>query len=194
MNPKKIALATVRVIATNARLGCGKATHGKKLRYAPETCLALTDRVYLSRSGHLMFGRIFRTRGNCTFNVQESGSLVFGNDVFVNSNCMFNCRRSITVGDGCEFGPHVLVYDHDHDFRVDGGLKDQQFSYGDVSIGKNCWIGAGAIILRGTVIGDGCVVGAGCILKGKYPSNTLIIQPRETSVLSINRMTHSEDV
>ena len=48
-----------------------------------------------------------------------------------------------------------------------------------VIIGKNCWIGAGTIILKGSQIGDNCVVGAGCVLKGNYADDSLIIQKRD---------------
>lgn len=181
MQFKKTALAALRVAATNVRLLGGKAVHGRRLRYSPVTCLALSDSVAISPAAGIDFGRGLRTRGGCSFNAQESGRLSFGRDVFLNRGCLFNCRSSISVGDGCEFGPNVVVYGHDHAFRG-GALKDGGFKYGDVRIGKNCWIGAGTVILRGTVLGDGCVVGAGSVVKGEYPAGSLVLQRRQTEV------------
>jgi acetyltransferase-like isoleucine patch superfamily enzyme len=43
-----------------------------------------------------------------------------------------------------------------------------------ISIGKNCFIGCNAIILKGTVLGDGCVVGAGAVVSGKFENNSVI--------------------
>jgi acetyltransferase-like isoleucine patch superfamily enzyme len=94
------------------------------------------------------------------------------------------CRQSVDIGSGTEFGPNVLVYDHDHEWRG-GALKEGNFLTDSVFIGKNCWIGAGCIVLRGTRIGDGCVVAAGSVLKGEYPTGSLIYQRRETVVRDI---------
>lgn len=184
MEIKKILVAAARVATTNIRLLGGKIVHGRKLRYGLVTCLALTDSVSISNSASINFGRFLHTRGGCSFNVQEFGSLTFGRAVFLNKGCLFNCHSSISVGDGCEFGPGVMVYDHDHSFRG-GVFKTGEYLYGDVVIGENCWIGAGTIILRGTVIGDGCVIGAGSIVKGHYPPRTLILQKRSTELSSL---------
>lgn len=182
---KKILKAGIRVATTNVRLGLGRLVHGSKLKFNPVTCLALSDEVYLSKESRIDFGKRLRTRGGCVFNVQNSGSLRFGSDVFLNKGCQFNCRSSISVGDGCEFGSNVLVYDHDHDYRNPGGIKAKRFNMCDVAIGNNCWIGSNVIMLRGTVIGDGCIVAAGTVLKGEYPSNSLIIEKRETVVRAV---------
>ena len=42
-------------------------------------------------------------------------------------------------------------------------------------IGKNCWIGAGAIILPGITIGDNVVVGAGSIVTKDLPSDVVAV-------------------
>ena len=96
---------------------------------------------------------------------------------------MLVCRQSITIGEGCEFGPGVLVYDHDHDFRV--GLEKKEYKCSDVVIGDHVWIGANTVILRGAVIGDNCVIGAGSVVRGNVPSNTILVQKRENTFVPI---------
>ena len=184
MSLKKILRAVARVASTNVRLVFGKLAHGRRLRYSPVTCLALSDVVEISPTGSLNLSRGLRTRGRCSFNVQESGSLSFGEEVFLNSGCQFNCHSRIKVGAGCEFGSNVLVYDHDHVYQG-GTLKEGAFQYGDVSIGPNCWIGSNTIILRGTTLGEGCIVGAGTVLKGEYPAGSLVFQKRQTTIRSV---------
>lgn len=45
----------------------------------------------------------------------------------------------------------------------------------DVTIGKDCFIGARTVILGGTKIGDHCIVGAGTVILGKtYPDYSII--------------------
>lgn len=43
-----------------------------------------------------------------------------------------------------------------------------------VTIGKDCWIGANAIILPGVTIGDLCVVAAGSVVTKDVPSGVLV--------------------
>ena len=44
-----------------------------------------------------------------------------------------------------------------------------------VRIGRNCWIGAGAIILPGVTIGDNVVIGAGSVVTKDIPSNVVAV-------------------
>lgn len=183
-NLKKMLKAGIRVAATNIRLGFGKLVHGGKLKFSPVTCLALSDEICLSKESRIDFGKRLRTRGGCVFNVQDSGELRFGFGIFLNKGCQFNCRCGITVGDGCEFGPNALVYDHDHKYQR-GLFKEGDFLCDSIQIGSNCWIGANVVILRGTKLGDGCVIAAGSVVKGEYPAGSLILQKRETEIRSI---------
>ena len=45
------------------------------------------------------------------------------------------------------------------------------------TIGDECLIGMGAIVLNGAVLGDGCIVGAGAVVTGKMnaPENSLLL-------------------
>ena len=47
-----------------------------------------------------------------------------------------------------------------------------------MTIGKNCWIGAGAIILPGVTIEDNSVIAAGSVIVKNVDANTLIINKR----------------
>lgn len=61
------------------------------------------------------------------------------------------------------FGPNVTVATAGHPILPE--LREQVYQYNfPVTIGRNCWIGAGAIILPGVSIGDGSVIGAGAWL------------------------------
>lgn len=44
-----------------------------------------------------------------------------------------------------------------------------------VRIGKNCWIGAGALIMPGVTIGDNTVIGAGSVVTKDIPSNVVAV-------------------
>lgn len=138
--------------------------------------------ITIERGSNCKFGRKFRMRGGSRIRVRKGASLSIGNDISVNHGCMIVCRDNIEIGDYVQFGPNVLIYDHDHDYRAEGGVKAGKFVTSPVKIGNNVWIGANSVILRGTEIGDNCVFGAGSIIKGKYDSDSVIVQKRIDNV------------
>ena len=44
-----------------------------------------------------------------------------------------------------------------------------------VRIGRNCWLGAGVIVLPGVSIGDNAVIGAGSVVTRDVPANVLAV-------------------
>ena len=93
----------------------------------------------------------------------------------------------MTIGNRCEFGPNVIVVDHDHDFRSCNGIRDRKYIIEDVTIGDDVWIGANSVILKGTVLGNGCVVGAGSVIHGVYDDNTVIYSTRDVETKPYQR-------
>jgi acetyltransferase-like isoleucine patch superfamily enzyme len=53
----------------------------------------------------------------------------------------------------------------------------------DVIIGKNCWIGIGAIILPGVILGHHTVVGAGAIVTKSFPEGHVVIAGNPAKVI-----------
>lgn len=91
----------------------------------------------------------------------------FGNGIYANFNLTLVDDTHIYVGDGTMFGPNVTVATAGHPILP---LLRPQYQYNmPVHIGKNCWIGAGAIILPGITIGDYSVVGAGSVVTKDIP-------------------------
>lgn len=121
-------------------------------------------------------------RSQSRIRVRNGAELVIGDDISLNHGCMIVSREKIVIGNGVQFGPNILLYDHDHDYKASGGISVGKYKSSPIIIGKNVWIGAGAIILRGTSIGDNSIIAAGSVIKGEFPDNSLIYQPKETKV------------
>ena len=148
-------------------------------------CTSRLDNEYrVNNKGKLSIGYHFASLRHCRFLV-SSGELVIGDNVGMNTNCIIACHERIEIGNDVEFGPNVCVYDHDHDFRVEGGLKAGKFKTAPIYIGDRTWIGANVVVLRGAHIGPDCVIGAGSIVSGDVPARSILIQKRETSILPI---------
>ena len=121
----------------------------------------------------------FRMREGARIRVRTGASLAIGKNVFINHGCIIVSRERVVIGDDVQFGPNVMIYDHDHDYRAAGGVRSMKFRTSPIIIGNNVWIGASVVILRGTTIGDNSVIGAGCVIKGNYGDNSVVIQKRE---------------
>ena len=98
----------------------------------------------------------------------------FGNNVYANFNLTLVDDTDIFVGDNVMFGPNVIIATAGH--PVDPPLREKvaQFNI-PVRIGKNVWIGAGAIVLPGVTIGDHSVLGAGSVVTKDIPPNVVAV-------------------
>lgn len=150
-------------------------------RFSPNTD------IYFLGKGSIILGKAVRAHSNVKLRVVGKGKIIIDDNSSLNYGCMVTARQLIHIEKGVEFGPNVLLYDHDHDFRAIGGLKSNKYKSGEIIIGENSWIGAGSIILKNTYIGKNCVVGAGCVISGTFPDNTLIVQKRDTVQKVIKR-------
>lgn len=98
----------------------------------------------------------------------------FGKNVYANFNLTCVDDTHIYVGDYTMFGPNVTIATAGHPLWP--SLREKGYQYNmPVHIGKNCWIGAGAIILPGITVGDNVVIGAGSIVTKDLPSNVLAV-------------------
>ena len=98
----------------------------------------------------------------------------FGSAVYANFNLTLVDDTHIYVGDCTLFGPNVTVATAGHPILP--GLRAKAYQYNaPVRIGKNCWIGAGAIILPGVTIGDNTVIGAGSVVTKDVPANVVAV-------------------
>ena len=98
----------------------------------------------------------------------------FGDHVYCNFGVTMVDDTHIYVGSHTMFGPHVIVATAGH--PVLPALREQEYQYNlPVHIGKNCWIGAGAVILPGVTIGDNTVIGAGSVVTKDIPANVVAV-------------------
>lgn len=98
----------------------------------------------------------------------------FGNNVYANFNLTLVDDTHIYVGDYTLFGPNVTVATAAHPITPELRMPVTQYNL-PVHIGKNCWIGAGAIIVPGVTIGDNTVIGAGSVVTKDIPANVVAV-------------------
>jgi acetyltransferase-like isoleucine patch superfamily enzyme len=90
----------------------------------------------------------------------------FGGDVYLHAD------ELIEIGENSIFAYGVIIHTSTHDynenpvwtFRVDRPVK----------IGRDVWVGTGAIILPGVIIGDYAIIGAGSVVTKNIPIKAIV--------------------
>lgn len=98
----------------------------------------------------------------------------FGKGIYANYNLTLVDDTHIYVGDYTMIGPNVTIATAGHPILPE--LREKGYQYNvPVRIGRNCWIGAGAILLPGVTVGDNTVIGAGSVVTKDIPANVVAV-------------------
>jgi acetyltransferase-like isoleucine patch superfamily enzyme len=112
------------------------------------------------------------------FKVSESAELIIGDRVFIGYQNVLSVARSIRIGDDTMLAGNVKIFDNiSHPLSPARRLRHDSFTLDEcapVVIGRNVWIGDGAVIMRGVTIGDNSVVAASSVVTRSVPPNTLV--------------------
>lgn len=103
------------------------------------------------------------------------GSLVKLGDC---SNIGYMCEvhGDVSIGDYVMMAPRVRIYTVNHrtdDINTPMMLRGNEPSR-SVTIGDDCWIGDGAIILPGVAIGPHSIVAAGAVVTKSFPAYSIL--------------------
>jgi maltose O-acetyltransferase len=132
----------------------------------PDECSALlVERLRDVGRGALIRPPFFCDYG---FNIR------LGTGVFLNFNCVVLDVVEVVIGDATQIGPAVQIYTADH--PRDAEVRDSGLEFGTrIEIGRNVWIGGGAIILPGITIGDHAIIGAGSVVTRNVPVGATVM-------------------
>lgn len=107
-----------------------------------------------------------------------SPSIKIGNNVHFSRNCHIGAINRVVIEDNVLLGSNVLINDHSHGVTFDFSRPRNQlplYSKGDILIGANTWIGDNVIILPGVHIGKNCVIGANAVVTKSFDEEGLVI-------------------
>ena len=98
----------------------------------------------------------------------------FGKNIYANFNLTLVDDTHIYVGDYTQLGPNVVLATAGHPILPE--LREQAYQYNaPVRVGRNCWLGAGVVVVPGVTIGDNVVVGAGSVVTRDLPDNVVAV-------------------
>jgi len=129
---------------------------------------------YLRRA---LYGRLVSKMGRDVVlsfgSVLTKPTVELGDGVYIGSYCTLG---DVRIGDNTLIGDHVCIPSGagQHRFdRLDIPIRDQKGTLRTIRIGRDCWIGSGAVILAD--VGDHCVIGAGSVVTKPVPSFKIVV-------------------
>lgn len=147
------------------------------------------ERVQICGGGLMLAGGCsIRSLGSGTIHIGEAarleqrvllhseGCIEIEPCVFINRDVMIVALEAITIGRGTRIAERVSIRDHDHFFQdVTRPVGEQGYVTGAIHIGRECWIGCNAVILKGVTLGDRAVVGAGAVVTHDVPAGCVAV-------------------
>lgn len=109
----------------------------------------------------------------------KNGDIHIGRAVNISSNCQVYSSNKLDIGAQTVIAAFVYIMsggqydyaDRERTFAEQSGM----ITRGPTSVGPNCWIGAGAVIVDAVTIGEHCVIGAGSVVTGDIPRDSIAL-------------------
>lgn len=162
----------------SAKMIIYKCFYLRKLKIPLVGKYSKSAQIRIFNQGKFQSGRGLLLRSGVKIRINNNGKLMIGARVGFNNDCMINCMDSIKIGDNVIFGQSVKIYDHDHNYKKAGIIRDNGYITQPIEIKNNVWIGSDTIILKGTVIGENTVIGANSVVYGNIPANSTVYGDR----------------
>ncbi len=101
-------------------------------------------------------------------------NIELGDNVYMNFNCVILDAAKVKIGSNTFIGPSAQIYTPIHPMNVEARNKGIETT-SPILIGENCWLGGNVTILPGVTIGNNCVIGAGSVVVKDIPDNSVAV-------------------
>ncbi len=154
------------------------------LRYNTSSDKPHTERrkLLVERFAEVGDGVVIRPPFHCDYGF----NIKIGAGAFLNFNCVILDVVEVVIGSMTQIGPGVQILTADHPRDPTQRAAGLEFGR-PVRIGRNAWIGAGAIILPGVSIGDDALIGAGSVVTRDVPAGATAFGNPARSRLTVKR-------
>ncbi|RTL11578.1 MAG: acetyltransferase [Neisseriaceae bacterium] len=123
--------------------------------------------------------------------------LDIGDNFKINDYVHIAAGSSIIIGDNVLVASNVFISDishgsyngNDEDDPADSIVDLRKLSTKPVKIGANTWIGQNVLILPGVSIGENCIIGAGSVVVKAIPANSIAVGNPARVVKNYNNVT-----
>lgn len=107
----------------------------------------------------------------------KNGELRIGNNVNISSNCQMVSSNDMTIGDDTVIGAYTYLlsgggYDYSHGAKK-FAEQDGYITKGPLTVGANCWLGAGVTVLDAASVGEHSVIASGAVVTKPVPPDAV---------------------
>jgi acetyltransferase-like isoleucine patch superfamily enzyme len=129
------------------------------------------------------------------FDLGPSGSIRIGNNTTI-VGAIISSDGPVEIGDYCLIAHEVVLSDDPFGIpgtpaALKGGVKEKR----GITVGRNCWIATGAILLGGAQVGDDSIVGAHTVVDFEIPAGKMVVgyPPRILDLPQARKSTATSD-
>lgn len=156
--------------------------------------------ITLRHPGKMSIGDRVLVDDGCFFDAKgcEDGEFRIGDDAVISRGCIVSAKGArlelgprANLGPGCQLfsmggitiGGDTLLAGHcyvgggayEHSGPVDIPMKDQPLVPEHTYVERDCWLGAGVVVVAGVSIGHGSVIGAGSVVTRSIPPYSVAV-------------------
>lgn len=132
---------------------------------------------YISLGNKCSIGYNARIEGVYCYNkVNFTPHIEIQDGVSIEQNIHLTCANKVIIGANTAIAANVTITDIDHPYiDIHVPVEKQNIIVKDVSIGEDCKIYNGAVILQNVHIGKHCVIGANSVVNKDIPDYCVVV-------------------
>lgn len=104
--------------------------------------------------------------------LRKYGSFIGHTAKFSTRPCFPHGFHGVFIAGGAQIGENSVIF---HQVTIGSNPIPFSRTTGVPTIGNNCYIGAGAVIIGSVKIGDNCRIGANCTVASDIPDNSVVV-------------------
>ena len=143
---------------------------------------------------NIQIGNNVSVYGNIDLRNRENGTIIIEDDVSFDKECrlvaannavlrfksgadiggynIFNCGTNVTIGHDTMIAGYCYIQSSNHGIVPNIPIKKQNHTYGEITIGDDCWIASHVTVVAGVTIGNGAIVGANAVVTKNLLENS----------------------
>lgn len=150
---------------------------GVSIHYACDLRRSMARRISLGNDVYLAADVWINVEGGGA--LSDAPTVILANGCKVGRRSVISGKNSIVLESDVMLAPSVLIMDHNHEYCSPNDPIHAQGTTegGTIVIGRNCWIGYGAVIICGSGelrIGHNCVIGANAVVTQSLPACSVV--------------------